>query len=160
MVQIALWVIGLGLLVGLGIDPAWRNIKKIRSELPALRSEAATVKALSDEARRLTALNKAAAPIDSTQLRGNTEQSIERVGLKSFAVVSGNSSAGGSSNNTELQISFKGAPFATVLDWVNLVPRELSVRIKSAKFERLGGAGKVNAEIVFDSAGTNLGSNR
>ncbi len=149
MVKIAASVVGLGLLFGLAIDPAWRNIKKLNQELPALRTEAATVKALADEARRLTTLTKASAPAASTTLKADTEKSLARAGLKDFAKLSG----GDASGNTALQINFVAAPFDALIEWVNLAPRELSIRVQRAKVERTGGAGKVNAEVVFDVAG-------
>jgi general secretion pathway protein M len=157
MVQIAIAVVGLGLLYGVGIDPALRNISKLNAELPALRTETATVKALSDEARRLTALNKAASPVTSSNLRADTEKSLRRVGLFEVSKIVTKESAG----NSALQINFSSAPFGSVMEWVNLAPRELSVRVQSAKFDRVGGAGSVNGEVVFDSAGssTNTATN-
>jgi general secretion pathway protein M len=150
MVQIAVAVVSVGVLYGVGIDPALRNINKLNAELPGLRTETATIKALADEARRLTALNKAAAPASSSNLRSDTEKSLRRAGLFEASKIMANESAG----NSALQINFNAAPFGAVMEWVNLAPRELSVRVQRAKFDRVGGGGKVNGEVVFDSAGS------
>jgi general secretion pathway protein M len=154
MVQIAAAVVGLGLLYGFGIDPALRNISKLKADLPGLRTEAATVKALADEARRLTTLNKASAPASSSNLRADTEKSLRRLNLFDVAKIASGDSGGSNS----LQINFTAASFGAVMEWINLAPSELSVRVQRAKFERAGGAGKINAEVVFDSAGASASS--
>jgi general secretion pathway protein M len=150
LVQIATAVVGLGLLYGVGIDPALRGITKLNAELPTLRTESATVKALTDEARRLITLNKAAAPASSNNLRADTEKSLRRVGLLEVSKITSSESSG----NSALQVNFASAPFGAVMEWVNLAPRELSVRVQRAKFDRVGGAGKVNGEVVFDGSGS------
>jgi general secretion pathway protein M len=143
MVTLAFVVVLVGLIIGLGIDPALRGIKRTEKELPELRRDVATVRAYTEEARQLSNTRNAVATA-SANVRDDLAKSLTRAGLSDTVKLSG---AGSS-----LSLQVQAAPFAALLDWLNAVPRELPVKVSQLKLNRTAVAGTVSGDLVIETS--------
>lgn len=137
MLAAAVAVVVLGLVYALLIDPAVSGRADLEKKLPALRQQAAEVRALSREASALG--SKTAAP-PAAMTRESIETSLARKGLKAQSVtVSG--------ELAKLQLS--GASFSSITEWLADVQKTARMSVVEAVMEAQQQPDTVNANLTL-----------
>jgi len=131
----------MALLILVAIEPAWRTRARLSAELPRLQAEAAEVRALALEAKRLKGR---ALTIESPE---QTRAAVARL-LAEKRLESTLREAEG-----RLVYSVKRADAAAWVGWLNEVSSALPLRVASAQVTRAG-PGVVDAEVALAPAGS------
>lgn len=136
----AVLVIGIGMYL-LAIEPAWRMRARLTAELPRLQAEAAEVRALALEAKRLKSRALTVESPEQTRaavMRLLTEKKLEPTVREAEG---------------RLIYSVKRADAAAWVGWLNEVSGALPLRVTSAQVARAG-PGVVDAEVTLTPAGS------
>jgi type II secretory pathway component PulM len=131
----------MALLILVAIEPAWRTRARLTAELPRLQAEAAEVRALALEAKRLKGR---ALTVESPE---QTRAAVARL-LAEKRLESTLREAEG-----RLVYSVKRADAAAWVGWLNEVSSALPLRVTSAQVTRAG-PGVVDAEVALAPAGS------
>jgi general secretion pathway protein M len=131
------------LLYVVAIEPAWKARQRLAAELPRLRTQAAELHALAQEASQLKGLGIAAESAGAA--RAALEQSLARAGLQAtrIAVL----------DERRLAVSAGGVSVAQWLAWAEEAARDSRLRIATARISRGPARAIVDAEAVFELAG-------
>jgi type II secretory pathway component PulM len=129
------------LLYLVAIEPAWRTRARLTAELPRLQAEAAEVRALALEAKRLKGR---ALTIESPE---QTRAAVARLLAEKRLEPTLREADG------RLLYSVKRADAAAWVGWLNEVSSALPLRVTSAQVTRAG-PGVVDAEVALAPAGS------
>ncbi|ALM81948.1 type II secretion system protein GspM [Bordetella sp. N] len=147
-------VLALFLIFTFAIDPALTTITRSRTELPALRAQAAAVASLTNEAQRLRQHSGRStnAPLAQTDI----DDSLRRAGFApdSFQTTQELANSGSKAGQAAAwRVEFKLAPSATLMQWSDKVPAELRLRVAEVALTRASTEygrpipGKVNGTV-------------
>lgn len=125
----------------LAIEPAWRTRARLTAELPRLQAEAAEVRALALEAKRLKGR---ALTIESPE---QTRAAVARLLAEKRLEPALREAEG------RLLYSVKRADAAAWVGWLNDVSSALPLRVTSAQVTRAG-PGVIDAEVALSPAGS------
>ncbi|HJV10588.1 MAG TPA: type II secretion system protein GspM [Burkholderiales bacterium] len=128
-------------LVLVAIEPAWRTRARLTAELPRLQAEAAEVRALALEAKRLKGR---ALTVESPE---QTRAAVARLLAEKRLEPTLREAEG------RLVYSVKRADAAAWVGWLNEVSSALPLRVTSAQVTRAG-PGVVDAEVALAPAGS------
>ena len=131
----------MALLILVAIEPAWRTRARLTAELPRLQAEAAEVRALALEAKRLKGR---ALPVESPE---QTRAAVARLLAEKRLEPTLREAEG------RLVYSVKRADAAAWVGWLNEVSSALPLRVTSAQVTRAG-PGVVDAEVALAPAGS------
>ncbi len=127
------------------IEPAWVGRERIAAQLPGLREQVAQIDLLSAEARSLSA---AATPRGSMQsIRLRVDQSIDSAGLRGALQQI-------QSNDSLIDLRFRGTAFAGWLVWLDGLLRETRLRVSDLAVTRDTEAGLVSIRVVLELPGS------
>ena len=152
LLRIALWfalptVLVFGLLL-----PLRDRVAVLERQIPALRLQAAAVRAMHDELAALPAAARTA-PEDATR-RQPAAIGVERLRARIDARVAGFSGTlGGNPNGFELAIEH--APFNALLQWLAEVQRDEALFVVEARFSALEPDGSVAGRVLLAHGGGN-----
>ena len=131
----------MALLILAAIEPAWRTRARLTAELPRLQAEAAEVRALALEAKRLK--GRALTVESPEQMRAAVARLLAEKRLEpTLREAEG-----------RLVYSVKRADAAAWVGWLNEVSSALPLRVTSAQVTRAG-PGVVDAEVALAPAGS------
>jgi general secretion pathway protein M len=128
-------------LILIAIEPAWRTRARLTAELPRLQAEAAEVRALALEAKRLKGR---ALTVESPE---QTRAAVARLLAEKRLEPTLREAEG------RLVYSVKRADAAAWVGWLNEVSSALPLRVASAQVTRAG-PGVVDAEVTLAPAGS------
>jgi general secretion pathway protein M len=128
-------------LILIAIEPAWRTRARLTAELPRLQAEAAEVRALALEAKRLKGR---ALTVESPE---QTRAAVARLLAEKRLEPTLREAEG------RLVYSVKRADAAAWVGWLNEVSSALPLRVTSAQVTRAG-PGVVDAEVALAPAGS------
>jgi len=131
----------MALLILVAIEPAWRTRARLSAELPRLQAEAAEVRALALEAKRLKGR---ALTVESPE---QTRAAVARLLAEKRLEPTLREAEG------RLVYSVKRADAAAWVGWLNEVSSALPLRVTSAQVTRAG-PGVVDAEVALAPAGS------
>lgn len=131
----------MALLILVAIEPAWRTRARLTAELPRLQAEAAEVRALALEAKRLKGR---ALTVESPE---QTRAAVARLLAEKRLEPTLREAEG------RLVYSVKRADAAAWVGWLNEVSSALPLRVTSAQITRAG-PGVVDAEVALAPAGS------
>ena len=131
----------MALLILVAIEPAWRTRARLTAELPRLQAEAAEVRALALEAKRLKGR---ALIVESPE---QTRAAVARLLAEKRLEPTLREAEG------RLVYSVKRADAAAWVGWLNEVASALPLRVTSAQVTRAG-PGVVDAEVALAPAGS------
>ena len=131
----------MALLILVAIEPAWRTRARLTVELPRLQAEAAEVRALALEAKRLKGR---ALTVESPE---QTRAAVARLLAEKRLEPTLREAEG------RLVYSVKRADAAAWVGWLNEVSSALPLRVTSAQVTRAG-PGVVDAEVALAPAGS------
>lgn len=131
----------MALLILVAIEPAWRTRARLTAELPRLQAEAAEVRALALEAKRLKGR---ALTVESPE---QTRAAVARLLAEKRLEPTLREAEG------RLVYSLKRADAAAWVGWLNEVSSALPLRVTSAQVTRAG-PGVVDAEVALAPAGS------
>lgn len=138
MLAAAITVIVAGLVYVLLLDPAVSGRADLEQRLPALRQQAAEVRALTREAGAAGA--RAATPV-APVTRASLETSLARRGLTAQEI---------SVSGEVARVRFESASFAALVDWLSEMHRTARLAVAEAKVEAKGEAGEAdNVSAAF-----------
>lgn len=129
------------ILILVAIEPAWRARARLTAELPRLQAEAAEVRALALEAKRLKGR---ALSVESPE---QTRAAVARLLAEKRLEPTLREAEG------RLVYSVKRADAAAWVGWLNEVSSALPLRVTSAQVTRAG-PGVVDAEVALAPAGS------
>jgi general secretion pathway protein M len=132
----------LALLYLVAIEPAWKARERLEAELPRLRSQAAEVDALAQEAKRLA--GRGAAVESAAAAKVALEQSLARANLTGVSVAV--------LDERHLAVSAKAVPVTQWLAWAEEAARESRLRISDVRISRTPIRAMVDAEATFEIA--------
>ena len=139
---LALTLVAAAALYLIGIEPAWRARVRLTAELPRLRTQAAEMDALSQEAKKL---GVRAAPADSpAQARAALVKLAAEKNLASATVQEG--------ENQRLVVAVRKADATSTLALLRDASSELPLRISAARISRAA-PGVVDADVTMIPAG-------
>lgn len=130
-------VIVLGLIYALLIDPAFTGRKEMEKKLPALREQAAEVRALAEEAGKTGRRNATPPPVVT---RESIENSLNGRGLKPQSVVLTGDMA---------KVQLNGVSFSGLIDWLNEMQKGARLSVTDANVEAQAKADTVNATLTL-----------
>jgi general secretion pathway protein M len=139
MLAAAATVVVLGLVYVLLLDPALNQRAQLEQQLPALRQQAAEVRALTREAGAAGA--RASAPVPAVT-RASLDASLARRGLKAQEITVSGEVA---------RVRFDNASFADLVDWLADMHRSARLAVAEAKIEA-GGQGQDGSQAEGQSA--------
>ena len=128
-------------LILVAIEPAWRTRARLTAELPRLQAEAAEVRALALEAKRLKGR---ALTVESPE---QTRAAVARLLAEKRLEPTLREAEG------RLVYSVKRADAAAWVGWLNEVSSALPLRVTSAQVTRAG-PGVIDAEVALAPAGS------
>lgn len=131
----------MALIILVAIEPAWRTRARLTAELPRLQAEAAEVRALALEAKRLKGR---ALTVESPE---QTRAAVARLLAEKRLEPTLREAEG------RLVYSVKRADAAAWVGWLNEVSSALPLRVTSAQVTRAG-PGVVDAEVALAPAGS------
>lgn len=131
----------MALLILVAIEPAWRTRARLTAELPRLQAEAAEVRALALEAKRLKGR---ALTVESPE---QTRAAVARLLAEKRLEPTLREAEG------RLVYSVKRADAAAWVGWLNEVSSALPLRVTSAQVTRAG-PGVIDAEVALAPAGS------
>ena len=131
----------MALVILVAIEPAWRTRARLSAEVPRLQAEAAEVRALALEAKRLK--GRALTVESPEQMRAAVARLLAEKRLEpTLREAEG-----------RLVYSVKRADAAAWVGWLNEVSSALPLRVTSAQVTRAG-PGVVDAEVALAPAGS------
>lgn len=134
-------VVVLGILYVLLIDPALSGRGNLEKQLPALRQQAAEVRALAREAATLGTKTAAPAP---PMTRENIESALGRHGLKAQSVTLSGELA---------KVQLNGASFSGIVRWLGEMHETARVSVVDANVEAQPQPNTVNATLSLRQQG-------
>lgn len=137
MLAAAIAVVVVGLIYALLIDPAVSGRADLEQRLPALRQQAAEVRALTREAG--AAGTRSTAPVPAIT-RESMETSLARRGLKAQELTV---------NGELARLRLDGASFASLVEWLSEMQRSARLTVVDAKIEAGAQADSVNAALTL-----------
>lgn len=135
MLAAAAAVVVLGLIYTLLLDPALNNRQQLEQQLPALRQQAAEVRALTREAGAGSA--RSSAPVAAVT-RESVEASLARNALKAQEI---------SVSGEVVRVRFDDTSFAGLVDWLAEMHRSARLTVAEAKVEA-GGQAQADAQAA------------
>lgn len=142
MLTAAIVVVVLGLFYTLLLDPALTGRVEMDKRLPALRQQAAEVRALAKEAAATGANRPAAAPPRMT--REMLETSLSRNGLKAQNL---------SVTGELAKVQLSGVSFAATVDWLSELQKTARVTVAEAVVDAQEQPDTVNANLTLRQQG-------
>ncbi|HUQ74110.1 MAG TPA: type II secretion system protein GspM [Burkholderiales bacterium] len=126
----------------LAIEPAWRARARLGSELPRLRSEAAEIEALGQDAKKLRTRSLV---VDSpAQAKAGVVKLLAEKNLTPTSVQE--------TDDQRLVVSVRRADAASYLAWLRDTSSEMPLRISAARVSRAA-SGVVDAEVTLTPVG-------
>jgi general secretion pathway protein M len=138
MLTLAIIAILVGLFYVLLIDPAASGRKDLEKKLPALRQQAAEVRAMAKEATELS--GKAAAAPPAAVTRESLEASLTRKGLKPQNL---------SVTGEMVKLQLASVSFADTVDWLDEMQRTARLSVVDANFDAQAQPDTVNATLTL-----------
>jgi len=141
LTAIAAAVVVSGLIYAIAIEPAWKTEARLRVELPRLQADLVQIRALQQEAQRLTGRTGAEQSLES--LREALAQSILRANLGADVSTNG---------TNQVTVTVKSVSGRAWLGWLESFARETRARVVDASIQRAGGAaGLIDASASFQT---------
>ena len=140
MVLSAVFVVGIGLLYTVGIEPAWDMRIRLARELPRLQDEVVQLEALRAEVRGLE--QRSGGVQTRASLRAAAEQSLRRANLVGEVVDHGASA---------VTVNTRNIAAAKWFNWLESFAREARIRMVTTRIERAS-PGRVDARVTFRTA--------
>ena len=140
MVVSAVFVVGIGLLYTVGIEPAWDMRIRLARELPRLQDEVVQLEALRAEVRGLE--QRSGGVQTRASLRAAAEQSLRRANLVGEVVDHGASA---------VTVNTRNIAAAKWFNWLESFAREARIRMVTTRIERAS-PGRVDARVTFRTA--------
>ncbi len=140
MVLSAVFVVSIGLLYTVGIEPAWEARIRLAGDLPRLQDEMVQLEALRAEVRVLEDRSSGVQTRES--LRAAAEQSLRRANLVGEVVDHGANA---------VLVSTRDVAVAKLFGWLESLAREARVQVVTTRIERAS-PGRVNARVSFETA--------
>jgi general secretion pathway protein M len=142
MLTLAIIVILAGLFYMLLIDPAMSGRKDLEKKLPALRQQAAEVRAMAKEATELSGKTAATPPAAVT--RESLEASLTRKGLKPQNL---------SVTGDMVKVQLASVSFAGTIDWLDEMQRTGRLSVIDANIDAQAQPDTVNATLTLRRSG-------
>ena len=140
MVLSAVFVVGIGLLYTVGIEPAWDMRIRLARDLPRLQDEVVQLEALRAEVRGLE--QRSGGVQTRASLRAAAEQSLRRANLVGEVVDHGASA---------VTVNTRNIAAAKWFNWLESFAREARIRMVTTRIERAS-PGRVDARVTFRTA--------
>ena len=140
MVVSAVFVVGIGLLYTVGIEPAWDMRIRLARDLPRLQDEVVQLEALRAEVRGLE--QRSGGVQTRASLRAAAEQSLRRANLVGEVVDHGANA---------VTVNTRNIAAAKWFDWLESFAREARIRMVTTRIERAS-PGRVDARVTFQTA--------
>ena len=140
MVVSAVFVVGIGLLYTVGIEPAWDMRIRLARDLPRLQDEVVQLEALRAEVRGLE--QRSGGVQTRASLRAAAEQSLRRANLVGEVVDHGANA---------VTVNTRNIAAAKWFDWLESFAREARIRVVTTRIERAS-PGRVDARVTFRTA--------
>lgn len=140
MVLSAVFVVSIGLLYSIGIEPAWQARIRLTGDLPRLQDELMQLEALRAEVRALE--DRSGGVQTRTSLRAALEKSMQRANLVGEVVDQGANA---------VLVSTRNAAAANLFSWLESFAREARIQVGTTRIERAS-PGRVNASVSFETA--------
>ncbi len=141
MVLGAVFVVAIGLLYAVGIEPAWQTRTRLAGELPRLQDEMVQLEALRAEAHVLE--DRSVAVQTRKSLRAAVEQSMRRANLVGEVVDHGANA---------ILVSTRDVAATNWFNWLESFAREARIQVVATHVERAS-PGRVDASVTLDTAG-------
>jgi general secretion pathway protein M len=132
----------LAVLYLVALEPAWKARARLATDLPRLRTQAAEVDALAQEAKRLASRGVAADSAPAARVA--LEQGLARANLGGVRVAV--------LDERRLTVSASGVPVSQWLAWAEEAARESRLRIAAVRISRTAVRAVVDAEATFEIA--------
>ncbi len=140
MVLSAVFVVGIGLLYTVGIEPAWDMRIRLARDLPRLQDEVVQLEALRAEVRGLE--QRSGGVQTRASLRAAAEQSLGRANLVGEVVDHGANA---------VTVNTRNIAAAKWFNWLESFAREARIRVVTTRIERAS-PGRVDARVTFRTA--------
>ena len=140
MVLSAVFVVGIGLLYTVGIEPAWDMRIRLARDLPRLQDEVVQLEALRAEVRGLE--QRSGGVQTRASLRAAAEQSLRRANLIGEVVDHGANA---------VTVNTRNIAAAKWFNWLESFAREARIRVVTTRIERAS-QGRVDARVTFQTA--------
>ena len=140
MVLSAVFVVGIGLLYTVGIEPAWDMRIRLARDLPRLQDEVVQLEALRAEVRGLE--QRSGGVQTRASLRAAAEQSLRRENLVGEVVDHGANA---------VTVNTRNIAAAKWFNWLESFAREARIRMVTTRIERAS-PGRVDARVTFRTA--------
>ncbi len=140
MVLSAVFVVGIGLLYTVGIEPAWDMRIRLARDLPRLQDEVVQLEALRAEVRGLE--QRSGGVQTRASLRAAAEQSLRRANLVGEVADHGANA---------VTVNTRNIAAAKWFDWLESFAREARIRVVTTRIERAS-PGRVDARVTFRTA--------
>jgi type II secretory pathway component PulM len=140
MVVSAVFVVGIGLLYTVGIEPAWDMRIRLARDLPRLQDEVVQLEALRAEVRGLE--QRSGGVQTRASLRAAAEQSLRRANLVGEVVDHGANA---------VTVNTRNIAAAKWFNWLESFAREARIRVVTTRIERAS-PGRVDARVTFQTA--------
>jgi type II secretory pathway component PulM len=140
MVLSAVFVVGIGLLYTVGIEPAWDMRIRLARDLPRLQDEVVQLEALRAEVRGLEQRSGGVQTRES--LRAAAEQSLRRANLVGEVVDHGANA---------VTVNTRNIAAAKWFNWLESFAREARIKVVTTRIERAS-PGRVDARVAFQTA--------
>lgn len=140
MVLSAVFVVGIGLLYTVGIEPAWDLRIRLARDLPRLQDEVVQLEALRAEVRGLE--QRSGGVQTRASLRAAAEQSLRRANLVGEVVDHGANA---------VTVNTRNIAAAKWFNWLESFAREARIRVVTTRIERAS-PGRVDARVTFQTA--------
>jgi type II secretory pathway component PulM len=140
MVLSAVFVVGIGLLYTVGIEPAWDMRIRLARDLPRLQDEVVQLEALRAEVRGLE--QRSGGVQTRASLRAAAEQSLRRANLVGEVVDHGANA---------VAVNTRNIAAAKWFNWLESFAREARIRVVTTRIERAS-PGRVDARVTFRTA--------
>lgn len=140
MVLSAVFVVGIGLLYTVGIEPAWDMRIRLARDLPRLQDEVVQLEALRAEVRGLE--QRSGGVQTRASLRAAAEQSLRRANLVGEVV---------DHEANAVTVNTRNIAAAKWFNWLESFAREARIRVVTTRIERAS-PGRVDARVTFQTA--------
>ncbi len=122
-------VIALSLIFLTMVEPAWTQYRRLQTQLPLLRTQAATVDALTTEARSLQRIT--GGKMSATETRQALIDSLQRAGLAATV-----EDAQASGTEGALEVAVDQVSATSLMQWLESVPAQTRLQLTDAELER------------------------
>jgi general secretion pathway protein M len=125
-------VVGLALVYLVLVEPAWTTYRKLEAALPTLRTQAATVDALTNEARNLQ--RSSGGKMSAAETRQALVDTLHQAGLE--AKVDDGVAADSTPIPDALQVTVDQVSASALMQWLESVPAQTRLKLKEVALER------------------------